>query len=599
MKSIMEYLIDQTSGAINEAFKQQDFDRACDLLEKVLRKQGYSVFPGMEEMLFDGKKASCLIACNDNTKTLVTINFFNSGDAMSPDSITVIDTDVNKMLMDIVSGNERSSVKGMTYDCTGVGITAILKVVAGILGSGAAKADSVIAQHAEYFTLVEGVEDDIFPLNEAFQAVAFNQQEIDAALAEMEAAGKSKKELSGWCYKMGRLAQDANEMEVYEYLRQRRFAFDGKEIKRGAGKTTVASTQEEPNASTTNNVVRNIPVAKEMTVKQLKASQAQATADFWAKKLVRRSAEERMDMMAEQVKTFIGDDSFNLAIFAGAPGVGKTFTVERELKAAGTGGPSGLHNLWGLVKGSVSLAVFYRMLFLFRNQHNILLIDDGDAFLDDKEACDIFKAATDSKEFRIVSYNKSQNGKNWQMDEEEYWDYEEYCNKLDRNPRLKMKCERSKVLRQPGIKNQQAVSGLYTIPSQFVFQGRIIILTNRGFNEFEPAILDRAEIKANLDFTDKELFDLVKARAPFIKTKKGKPFAPEVTEYVLKSFEASINELEVYNQGKEEWQQARISTSLRKFQNACTMVATYWGKPSLMEEAVSSILASNDSKGFK
>jgi hypothetical protein len=86
---------------------------------------------------------------------------------------------------------------------------------------------------------------------------------------------------------------------------------------------------------------------------------------------------------------------------SGAPGVGKTFTVEKMLKrAAEEGDISFVH-----IKGRMSAPGLYRQLYANSDANSVILIDDCDDIFKDESAMNILKSALDSSDERWVSWN--------------------------------------------------------------------------------------------------------------------------------------------------------------------------------------------------
>ena len=83
-------------------------------------------------------------------------------------------------------------------------------------------------------------------------------------------------------------------------------------------------------------------------------------------------------------------------IVSGPPGLGKSFTVERELKRAKIKYTS--------LRGSISAAGLY--LTLWNNRDGFLVLDDIDAVFDDIEALNLLKAVLDTTGTRRVSWQK-------------------------------------------------------------------------------------------------------------------------------------------------------------------------------------------------
>jgi len=92
----------------------------------------------------------------------------------------------------------------------------------------------------------------------------------------------------------------------------------------------------------------------------------------------------------------------NAAIVAGAPGVGKTYTLERELRAAEDEGLIAYQS----VKGSMSAVGLYKQLWECREPGSILLLDDTDSVFSDMDSLNLLKASLDTGKSRRVHWNK-------------------------------------------------------------------------------------------------------------------------------------------------------------------------------------------------
>lgn len=92
----------------------------------------------------------------------------------------------------------------------------------------------------------------------------------------------------------------------------------------------------------------------------------------------------------------------NAAIVSGAPGCGKTHSLERELNIAQAQGKITYQS----VKGSMSAIGLYRALFECCEPGSVLVIDDCDSVFGDLDAMNILKAALDTGKTRRVHWNK-------------------------------------------------------------------------------------------------------------------------------------------------------------------------------------------------
>ena len=118
------------------------------------------------------------------------------------------------------------------------------------------------------------------------------------------------------------------------------------------------------------------------------------------------------------------------AIISGAPGCGKTYTLEAALTAAAREDKIRYES----VKGSMSAIGLYRSLFECCEENCVLVIDDCDSIFGDIDALNLLKAALDTGKTRKVHWNKE-----------------------------------SRVLNEEGI------------PRSFEFKGAVIFITNIDF----------------------------------------------------------------------------------------------------------------------
>lgn len=89
-------------------------------------------------------------------------------------------------------------------------------------------------------------------------------------------------------------------------------------------------------------------------------------------------------------------------IVSGAPGCGKTYTLESHLNTAAEQGKIELSE----VKGSMSAIGLYKTLWENRESNNVLLIDDCDSIFGDLDALNLLKAALDTGKTRRLCWNK-------------------------------------------------------------------------------------------------------------------------------------------------------------------------------------------------
>lgn len=113
---------------------------------------------------------------------------------------------------------------------------------------------------------------------------------------------------------------------------------------------------------------------------------------------------DRFDVMERITKGAI-DTSVRGAIISGAPGVGKTHTVETELKKHYEDQLSvGKNFRYKMIKGSVTPVHLYRTLYDFSSKGNVVILDDTDSIFFEEQGIAILKAALDSTPTRLITW---------------------------------------------------------------------------------------------------------------------------------------------------------------------------------------------------
>lgn len=109
---------------------------------------------------------------------------------------------------------------------------------------------------------------------------------------------------------------------------------------------------------------------------------------------------EVMDILCSGVQ----ECSINSLIISGAPGIGKTYTFEKELTLAHEEGRIGNFEH---VKGKVTPLYLFKLLYENKNEGDVILLDDCDAVFDDETSLNILKAALDTSNERWLTYGSS------------------------------------------------------------------------------------------------------------------------------------------------------------------------------------------------
>ena len=106
---------------------------------------------------------------------------------------------------------------------------------------------------------------------------------------------------------------------------------------------------------------------------------------------------ERFDILSMLTKGATAKNIRALVV-SGAPGVGKTYTVEQSLEQSNVP-----HEI---VRGSLSAINLYMLAYQFRKPGNVIVLDDADSIFADEDALNILKALCDTSQTRKVSYMK-------------------------------------------------------------------------------------------------------------------------------------------------------------------------------------------------
>lgn len=163
-------------------------------------------------------------------------------------------------------------------------------------------------------------------------------------------------------------------------------------------------------------------------------------------------------------------------IICGAPGVGKTYRVRKQLKDAGYKEGENMYTY----KGKGTTRALYLTLFNYRKKGDIVVIDDADALVGPKapeDSINILKAALDStsdEEGRLVNY---------------------------------------------GISTKLTDDDGRPVQKKFYYNGGIIVITNYNVGQLDSALRGRSFIQ-DIDFTIEETLSIIKGLMPDIEPDK-------------------------------------------------------------------------------
>jgi hypothetical protein len=111
---------------------------------------------------------------------------------------------------------------------------------------------------------------------------------------------------------------------------------------------------------------------------------------------------DRFEILDDMTTAIAGGDITSV-IVTGAPGVGKSYGVEKVLNGFGLIDElAGTRSRYQVVKGAMSPVGLYCKLYEFRSRGSVLVFDDCDAVFDDVLSLNLMKAALDSRKKRRI-----------------------------------------------------------------------------------------------------------------------------------------------------------------------------------------------------
>lgn len=132
-------------------------------------------------------------------------------------------------------------------------------------------------------------------------------------------------------------------------------------------------------------------VAARQTTKSVERTDAQILTDL----------KERFDILSTLTKGAVAKNVRAVTV-TGAPGVGKTYTVEQILENA----KEQKNITFEVIRGAISAVNLYKAAYRNRKAGSVIVLDDADSIFNDEDALNILKVLCDSSEVRRVSWLK-------------------------------------------------------------------------------------------------------------------------------------------------------------------------------------------------
>jgi len=244
----------------------------------------------------------------------------------------------------------------------------------------------------------------------------------------------------------------------------------------------------------------------------------------------------------EKLTKIVATGGSNGLIVAGMAGMGKTFHVEKTMKAI-LGSPSGPDAKWRHRKGA-KLSPFGLYMDLFMNRDDMTIVyDDSDSVWSDKDSVNILKSAIDTYKVRQVSWPSRSTVNLELMGVEEKEDY-------------------LASLYDAMVNKPEDVGTKIKLPSAFDFTSRIIFISNMPAAKFDKDA-NMAAIKSRSFFMDVQLkredvINRIRSILPFIEPDVDMQMKEEILEQLAESdhtltMRAVVAAIAIRKAGLNDW----------------------------------------------
>lgn len=400
-------LLEESSQWMNEAFKEKDYNKAKKTILNILKKEitiGHVWSLGVSDLKVDGNDCSSvmyIVSDKDGSipKSSFSINFLKSGQSMVPYSVAFFNQANTASLFFVDSSTPIKAQ--LEIKMMGASIVYYIPVIANVINSGKfdiSSEEAVKLGRKVYDTKNECISWDMY-----FGAQKYH---IYEGISEDKVIEKYHLNLGHKYRKIGESYQWINETEL-EDRKKEVYAQMKTNTDPDLGKALYKEYRQILNAikggATSLNDLE-CSVKKNVSVSSTIAGAAEAEKKIESVKSDPKTAFKEMEMYVKMVIKGIQP----AVILCGAPGIGKTFRVKQQLKAAGY-----TMTADNTVKGKCTPRQLYLTLYNNKGKGDIVLVDDADSLVGPKapEDCiNILKAALDSTaddEGRLVSYKVS------------------------------------------------------------------------------------------------------------------------------------------------------------------------------------------------
>ncbi len=444
-----------------ESFNTKDLDKAhrlmLDIFKKKIDRRTVMLFPWQNETLGDRQMKSCYFSVyKDGTMRVFSINYKIEDDSANAFSISFFNPKATSDLFFKPKGTAKVTLE---LETLGTSVAYFIPLICHIVKNDdyninqeraeelgnellykGTKNESYIwnygaANYRVYENLTDYDVDDIFYLSEGYVQEA----------TEAQTYRWQKKDEKDEAWRRQRETRDPKDRERYVEL-EREYKEIINAIRGGA--TTIKEIKMR--------LSRNVNVSLETTPAEIEAQEILSKEG--------KDPKQAFKEMSVYVKTVINGLQPGV-IICGAPGIGKTYKITKQLEAAGYRDG---HNM-EIIKGKATPRQLYLSLYNYKEKGNILVIDDADALVGPKapEDCiNMLKAALDSTstpEGRKISYRVTGN-----------------------------------IYDDDGLE----------IPKTCYYKGGVIVITNYSVGQLDTALRGRTFVQ-ELDFSNEQLLQII------------------------------------------------------------------------------------------
>ena len=451
----------KTNAILTESFNTKDLDKVHNLMLSIFKKKidpkTVILFPWHLETLGGREMQSCYFGSYiDGAFRVFSINYRIEDDSANAFSISFFDS---KASNDLLFGRKGKAKVTLEIETLGTSVAYFIPIICHIVKNDdynisqerakelgnellykGTKNESYIwnygaVKYRVYENLTNEDVDDIFYLSEGYVQEATEAQNYRwKKKTERDEAWKKQRETKNPEDRERYVELDKEYKEIINAIR--------------GGATTIKEIKMR--------LSKGIDVTLETTPEEI---QAQERLEKEGK-----DPKQAFKEMAVYVKTVISGLQPGV-IICGAPGVGKTYRIMKQLEAAGYRDG---HNM-EIIKGKATPRQLYLSLYNYKEKGNILVIDDADALVGPKapEDCiNMLKAALDStstEEGRKVSYRVT-----------------------------------GTLYDDDGIE----------IPKTLYYKGGVIVITNYSAGQLDTALRGRTFVQ-ELDFSNEQLLQVI------------------------------------------------------------------------------------------